>query len=95
MMRTIAGFGAALALVGLVHAQEPQITVHVQGQRPATVRADLYRAAQAVCSQGVSALDLRDPTCVDETYEYSLRQLDAVQPQETAQQSRAAPIDLR
>jgi hypothetical protein len=97
ILRSFAGFGAALALVGLVHAQEPQVLVHTAGKSRAAVRQDLYRAAQAVCSHGQSALDLRDVTCVDETYEYSLAQLNAVaaRPELTAMQTRPAPAGLR
>lgn len=97
IVRTLAGFGAALALVGLVHAQEPQVTVSLQGKSHAQVRADLYHAAQKVCSEGGSPFDMRDVTCVDETYAYSLGQLHRAHArlQRTALETQPAPASLR
>lgn len=90
---TFAGFGAALALVGAAHAQEPRWTFGSAHAAVAPVRQDLYRAAEAACLHGRAARALRDVTCVDETYRFSLQR--AARPQQTAMQTRLIPVGLR
>jgi hypothetical protein len=97
MLRTFAGVGAALALVGSAHAQDPSSVTARHATGRAAVRQDLYRAAQAACLHGRAARALRDVTCVDETYRFNLYRLDAAaaRPQQTAMQTRLAPVGLR
>ncbi len=75
MLRTLAGIGIGLALVGSAHAQD-QISVTLAGKSPGAVRAELYRSAKAVCSrQEAESLDtLQDPDCVEQTYITALQQ---------------------
>lgn len=75
---------AAVALItasGAAHAQtlEPQplvdrVVVQIDGKPMPVVRAELARAAEAVCRSDASSLDGRDIDCVDATYLAALRQ---------------------
>jgi hypothetical protein len=78
MIRSLTAIGIALALVGSAHAQD-KVTVSIAGKSHAAVRADLYRAAEAVCTSD-DGLDLRDDACVEATYSVAIQQLHAARP---------------
>lgn len=88
MIRSLTAFGLALALVGSAHAQD-KVTVSLAGKSHAAVRADLYRAAQAVCTSD-DVLDLRDDACVEATYSVAIQQLHAARPAAVQHASVAA-----
>ena len=75
MVRTLTGFGLALALVGSAHAQEQHITVKLDGKTHGAIRTEIYRAAQAVCANQASPYDLVDSDCVEATYSQAIQQL--------------------
>ena len=75
MLRTLTGFGFALALVGSAHAQDTQVTVQLDGKSRSAVRSELYRAAEKVCASDTTALNPVDATCVEATYQQAVEQL--------------------
>lgn len=70
-----------VAVSGVAHAQSLQaqpvvdrVVVHIDGKPLTSVRAELARAAEAVCRSRDVFIDGRDVTCVDSTYAAALRQ---------------------
>ena len=81
-------FRVALAAVALITASGPahaqtlrpqplvdRVVVHIDGKPMPAVRAELARAAEAVCRSEPSSLDGVDVDCVDATYLAALRQV--------------------
>ena len=75
MVRTLTGFGLALALVGSAHAQAQHITVKLDGKTHSAIRTEIYRAAQTVCTDQTNLYDPVDMTCVEATYDQAIQQL--------------------
>ena len=80
MICKLAGIGMALALVGSAHAQD-RIVVATQGKSTKDIKAELYRAAVAVCADTGAGPGLVDPDCVESTYGAALHQLRGTKPQ--------------
>lgn len=95
MIRTLAGLGLTLALVGSAHAQDTQLTVSTYGKSRSVVRAELYRAAEKVCASDANLFDPSDATCVEETYARALQQLRAAPRVERTAYVEASPASLR
>lgn len=90
MLRTLAGIGIGLALVGSAHAQD-QVTVNALGKSPKTVRTELYRAAQNVCANQESDI-FQTSYCVSDTYSDALKQFNILRAQRLAYQVPASRV---
>ena len=94
MLRSLTGIGIALALVGSAHAQEQQISVRLDGKSPRVLRAELYRAAQKVCTgHAVEAFE-EDSICVRDSYEEALARARAAARAQHAALVQAGPFDM-
>ena len=84
MLRTLAGIGIGLALVGSAHAQD-QATINVTGKSPRAVRAEIYRTAKDLCARQQTDM-FQTESCVQDSYSDALQQFQAMRVQRVAYQ---------